>query len=159
MIVRRATLADRDALTAILNKIIAIGGTTAYEEPLEPSYFDRFINSSDPKVFLLVAEADGVVVGMQWMEPLNPPNDHLGGIATFAQPETTQRGIGSGLIAVTKAESVAAGYTGIEAKIRADNTGGIAYYSKMGFEDHAVTRGVPLNDGTPVDRVHKRLTL
>lgn len=159
MIVRKATLRDLDALAAILNEIIAIGGTTAFEEPLEPAYFDQFIDALDPKVFLFVAEAEGIVVGLQWIEPLDPPNEHLGGIATFAQPGTTQRGIGSAMIEATRAASLAAGYSGIEAKIRADNTGGLAYYSKMGFEDHSVTRGVPLSDSTPIDRVHKRLTL
>lgn len=159
MIVRKATLKDRPAMTAILNEIIAIGGTTAYERPLEPSYFDRFIDASDPKTFLYVLEADGKLVGLQWTEPLDPPNAHIGGIATFAQPGTTQRGIGSALFETTKQVSRAAGYTEIEAKIRADNAGGLRYYSKMGFTDHTITKAVPLSDGTPVDRVHKRFRL
>lgn len=42
------------------------------------------------------------------------------------------------------------------ATIRADNAGGLAYYARMGFQDYAVARGVPLADGTPVDRISRR---
>ena len=49
--------------------------------------------------------------------------------------------------------------TAINATIRADNVGGIAFYSKQGFVDHSVTNAVPLKDGTLVDRVHKRFVL
>jgi hypothetical protein len=44
----------------------------------------------------------------------------------------------------------------INATIRADNTGGLAYYAKMGFETYGITKDVPLLDGTPVDRINKR---
>ena len=156
MIVRKVTPDDRDAITAILNEIIAIGGTTAYEDPLEPAHFDRFITPEDNRTFLHVAEAGGAVVGFQWM---SPDKDGIGIIATFAQPGTTQRGIGSALFKETLKCCLEAGYTLLDATIRADNTGGLAYYSKMGFEDHSVTRAVPMKDGTPVDRVHKRMQL
>lgn len=156
MIVRKATPQDFDAMTAILNEVIAIGGTTAYQNPIEPSFFDRFIPPEDSRTFLHVAEADGEVVGFQWM---SPDSNGMGIIATFAQPGTTQRGIGSTLFKQTLKCCVEAGYTLLDATIRADNSGGLAYYSKMGFEDHSVTRAVPLSDGTPVDRVHKRMSL
>ena len=156
MIVRKVIAEDRDAITAILNEVIAIGGTTAYEDPLEPSYFDRFITPEDNRTFLHVAEADGIVVGLQWM---SPDDDGMGIIATFAQPATTQRGIGSALFKQTLKCCIDAGYTLLDATIRGDNTGGLAYYSKMGFQDHSVTRAVPMKDGTPVDRVHKRMRL
>ncbi|RLJ41276.1 L-amino acid N-acyltransferase YncA [Litoreibacter meonggei] len=156
MIIRRVKPQDRDAMTAILNEVIAIGGTTAYQKPIGPSHFDRFITPEDDQTFLHVAEADGEVVGFQWM---SPDKEGMGIIATFARPGTVQRGIGSALFQQTLKCCRDAGYTLLDATIRADNTGGLAYYSKMGFEDHSVTRAVPLADGTPVDRVHKRMHL
>ena len=156
MIIRKVTPQDRGPITAILNEVIAIGGTTAYEKPLEPAYFDRFIAPNDSRTFLLVAEVDGAVVGIQWM---SPDSDGMGIIATFAQAGTVQRGIGSALFQQTLKCCRDAGYTLLNATIRADNSGGLAYYSKMGFEDHSVTRAMPLSDGTPVDRVHKRMRL
>ncbi|MEP3347139.1 MAG: GNAT family N-acetyltransferase [Litoreibacter sp.] len=156
MIVRKATPQDRAAITNILNEVIAIGGTTAYEAPKEAQFFDRFITPKDNRTFIHVAEADGEVVGFQWM---NPDADGMGMIATFAQAGTTQRGIGSALFKETLRCCKDAGYTLLDATIRGDNTGGLAYYSKVGFKDHSVTRAVPLSDGTPVDRVHKRMEL
>lgn len=156
MNIRKAIPQDRDAITKILNEVILIGGTTAYEEPKEVTFFDRFITPEDNRTFLHVAEVDGVVVGFQWM---NPDKDGMGMIATFAQAGTTQRGIGSALFKQTLQCCCEAGYTLLDATIRGDNTGGLAYYSKMGFEDHSITHGVPLRDGTPVDRVHKRMKL
>ncbi len=157
MIIRPARPADAQALTEILNAVIEIGGTTAYQIAVDPSYFNPLIESGDSKTFIHVAESDAGLEGMQWMRPMDP-ND-MGSIATFARPGTAQRGIGTALFKATRAASVAAGYRVLDATIRADNTGGLAYYSKMGFEDHSVTKNVPLNDGTPVDRIHKRMLL
>lgn len=159
MIIRAARPGDRIAMARILNKIIAIGGTTAYEDPLEPDYFDQFLNAPDRKVFLHVAETGEGVQGFQWVEPLEPPESHIGGIATFAKTETSQRGIGTALFNITQQVSRQVGYSELVAKIRADNIGGLAYYTKMGFGDHSIIEGEPLQDGTPVDRVIKRLTL
>lgn len=159
MIIRKTSPADAVQITEILNEIIEIGGTTAYQTPRTPEYFKRLVTPEDPKIFLHVAEEDGHVLGFQWLEPLDPPEDRLGGIATFAKPGITRRGIGSALFGATKAAAIAAGYSGIIAVIRADNTGGLAYYRKMGFEDHSVDPQVPLTDGTPVDRVRKQLML
>lgn len=156
MIIRKAIPEDREAITAILNDVIEIGGTTAYETPKEPTFFDRFIQPEDDRTFIHVAVSDGEVVGFQWM---NPDDTGMGLIATFAQAGTTKRGIGSALFKYTLKCCRDAGYTVLDATIRADNTGGLAYYSKMGFEDHSVTKGQPLKDGTPVDRVHKRMML
>lgn len=159
MIIRKATPDDAAEITDILNEIIRIGGTTAYQSERTPEYFLPFIGSDDPKVFIHVAEADQKIHGCQYMEPFDPPDDHLGGIATFARPGGTQRGVGTELFRKTLAASRAAGYQDIVAVIRADNTGGLAYYTKMGFRDHCIHEAVPLTDGTPVDRVEKRLKL
>lgn len=159
MIVQKGLSSDRGALVGILNEIISIGGTTAFEIPLKVAFFDRFINPPSSKTFLHVADVDGDVVGFQWMEPLAPPHSHIGGIATFARRDTTQRGVGSALFERTRASSHDAGYTCLDATIREDNTGGLAFYTKLGFLDHSVTHAVPLNDGTPIDRIHKRMKL
>ncbi|SFR34141.1 GNAT family N-acetyltransferase [Litoreibacter janthinus] len=156
MNIRKVTLEDLDAITKIINEVVAIGGTTAYQSSLQPSHFDRFVTPEDNRTFMHVAEVDGVVVGFQWM---SPDKNGMGVIATFTKPGIAQRGIGSALFQQTLQCCLDAGYTLLDATIRGDNSGGLAYYSKMGFEDHSVTRAVPLEDGTPVDRVHKRMKL
>lgn len=159
MNIRRGKISDAPGLAEILNDIIAIGGTTAYQTPKSPSYFDRLLTATDPKTFLHVAEADGKLCGMQWVEPFDAPREHHGGIATFARAGITQRGIGSALFQATREASKVAGYETLVAVIRADNGGGLKYYERMGFRDHAVAKAVPLTDGSPVDRIEKRLIL
>lgn len=157
MIIRPGQMSDKAQLTEILNAVIAIGGTTAYQTPVAPSFFDPLIDSATPKTFLHVAESETVLLGMQWVRVMEP-ND-MGSIATFARPGAGQKGIGSALFQATRAASLAVGYDRLDATIRADNTGGLVYYSKMGFRDHSVTKAKPLEDSTKVDRIHKRLKL
>jgi L-amino acid N-acyltransferase YncA len=156
MIIRKVTEADRIQITDLLNTVIEIGGTTAYLSPVTPDFFDRFLAPETDQTFLFVADASGEIVGMQWM---SPGDMGLGIIATFAKPDTVQRGIGTQLFAATKAESIETGYTELDATIRADNTGGLAFYSKMGFVDVDVEKAKPLADGTKVDRIVKRMRL
>lgn len=159
MIIRKARPEDKPQMVDILNAVIALGGTTAYEDPLTTAHFDPLIDNTDPRIFLHVAETANTLQGLQWIEPLDPPHTHIGGIATFARPKTTQNGIGTALFQTTKQASKTAGYTELYAKIRADNSGGLVYYEKMGFRDHHIDRAIPLKDGTPVDRITKRLKL
>ncbi len=159
MKIRPMVLADTHPISDLLNAVIKIGGTTAYETPLPPEYFEQFFDIPDPKIFLHVAQERGEILGLQWMEPYAPPEDHIGGISTFTKPGLAQKGVASQLFPVTLRASKSAGYILLNATIRADNSGGLRYYSKMGFADFDVIEAVPLKDGTPVDRVRKRFTL
>jgi ribosomal protein S18 acetylase RimI-like enzyme len=67
--------------------------------------------------------------------------------------------VGSALFNVMRSAARKRGLTAINATIRADNSGGLAFYNRMGFLDYEVTRAVPLKDGTPVDRIRKRYSL
>ena len=58
-----------------------------------------------------------------------------------------------------RAAAVAHGYAWIDAEIRADNTGGLAYYQSRGFEDYGRRTGYRLANGQVVDKVLKRLDL
>ena len=154
LIVREALPKDVYELAALLNAIIKTGGTTAYQTPKNSAFFDALICEQDSLVIVHVAELEGQVIGVQWVEPLD--GREIAGIATFAQVGVVQKGIGKALFATTSKACQAAGYSAIDAVIRADNSGGLAYYEKMGFKDHSVAKNVPLTDGTPIDRVRKR---
>ena len=64
-------------------------------------------------------------------------------------------GVGTALFAATRAAAQALGLRTIFAVIRADNIGGLAYYSRLGLVDWRTCPGVPLRDGTKVDRIAK----
>jgi RimJ/RimL family protein N-acetyltransferase len=70
-----------------------------------------------------------------------------------------QRGVGGALFARTLRAAREAGITAIDATIRADNTGGLAFYARLGFVDYDRMVGVPLRNGAPVDRIRKRFDI
>ena len=161
IVVRPAHVEDAAEMAALLNAIIARGGTTAYEDPFTPERISELYLSEPPAIccFVAVDEPTGVIEGFQVLGRYSVLPDDIGDIGTFARVGGTQRGVGTALFAATCDEARRRGLAGINATIRADNSGGLAFYSRMGFVDHHVDRAIPLKDGTPVDRISKRLSL
>jgi L-amino acid N-acyltransferase YncA len=156
---RRATRDDAAAMAALINEIIAIGGTTAYEEPFTPESMDHEFISPPYLLSCTLAEDEGELLGFQvllWPNEEEPFPDGWAYIGTYARVGHAGGGLGRALFAETLKAAHTAGVHTIDATIRADNTGGLAFYSRMGFVDYDRKVGVPLNDGTPVDRVRKR---
>lgn len=152
---------DASELADLLNQVIAQGGTTALEEPFTPEALAEAYLIG-PNVICCFVAADrpaGRLEGFQTLGRYPTLPDDVGDIGTFARVGGIQRGVGSALFAATRAEAVRRGITAINATIRADNTGGLAFYSRMGFADHAVQPSVPLKNGVLVDRISKRYRL
>lgn len=157
---RPATSADAGALALLLNAIIARGGTTALETPMTPEALDLAYLTGPDVLCCHVAEGpDGRLEGFQTLirDPRLPGN--WGDIGTFARVDGSQKGVGTALFAATVARARVLGLRGINATIRADNAGGLAFYDRMGLTDYARDRAVPLMNGTPVDRVRKQYVL
>lgn len=157
--VRPVRSSDAAELADLLNAIIARGGTTAFEVPFTPDGLDRAYLTGPGVHCCFVAETDSALAGFQTLgtQPFLPAD--IGDIATFTRVGGTQRGVGTSLFAATTTRARDLGLKAINATIRADNVGGLAFYSRMGFVDHAVVPAVPLRDGTPVDRIRKRFLL
>ena len=160
-VIRPATREDAPALAELLNAIIARGGTTALEEPYSADALaDAYLVGPEVICCFVAVDAEtGTLEGFQTLGRYPSLPDGWADIGTFARVGGTQRGIGTALFAATREEARRQGLQGINATIRADNTGGLAFYGRMGFEDYDVARGVPLKDGTPVDRVSRRYQL
>ncbi len=159
--IRPVRQVDAEELSILLNEIIARGGTTALEDPFEPSDLARAMLTGPDVICCFVAaeRSTGKLIGFQTLERSNRLPGHFGDIGTFARVGLTQKGVGSALFDVMRTEARQAGLTAINATIRADNRGGLAFYRRLGFVDHEVTPAVPLKDGTPVDRISKRYSL
>jgi L-amino acid N-acyltransferase YncA len=155
--VRRAAPFDLGTMAGLLNAIIARGGTTAMVNPVTPDDIASWIAA--PAAVFHVAEAAGRIAGFQWIEPHDDLPPEACDIATFVQPERSGMGIGSALFAATEPAARRLGYRWINATIRADNDGGLAYYQSRGFRDWQVIRGVALRNGLVVDKVCKRYDL
>jgi L-amino acid N-acyltransferase YncA len=159
MIVRAAVPADGAQMCAILNEIIEIGGTTAAEEVLSLAVFHAHYFENEGFVSLFVAELDGEILGFQKLNRLDRVSLDCGDIATFARASNKVKGVGRALFERTKQAAREAGFSQIYARIRADNVPGMGYYAAIGFAPFDVVKGVPLKDGTPVDRMIKRFDL
>jgi L-amino acid N-acyltransferase YncA len=157
--VRPVSPADAAELAELLNAIIARGGTTALQTPYTPDGLATAYLTGPDVICCFVAQSDGPLLGFQTLGHYPGLPEDVGDIGTFTRVGGTQSGVGSALFAATMARARTMGLTAINATIRADNTGGLAFYSRMGFTDHDIVPAVPLNDGTPVDRIRKRFTL
>lgn len=157
--IRPVTPDDAAELANLLNAIIARGGTTAFETPFTPDALAQAHLLGPTVHCCFVAEAHGRLAGFQTLGTHSLLPADIGDIATFTRVGGTQGGVGTALFAATCERARALGLAAINATIRADNTGGLIFYSRMGFVDHDVEPAVPLKDGTPVDRISKRFAL
>jgi L-amino acid N-acyltransferase YncA len=152
--IRPAMQTDAAALAGILNPIIRAGGTTGIEDELDPATLaDWFIDGPDV-ITCHLAEAGGRALGFQSLSRYGDLPPGWADIATFARKP--RGGTGTALFAATCAAARIAGIVTINATIRADNVGGLAFYRRLGFVPWRITPAVPLRDGTPVDRLHHR---
>mgnify|MGYP000274193176 CR=1 FL=1 len=159
-VIRPLDHSHAQAMADILNPIIRAGGSTAYKTEFTAQTLTGYVFERATLICAHGAfDGQGALAGFQWLDAADDPAQPTTYIATFARMEPKLRGIGTALITVTKTAAREAGMADIIATIRADNVSGLAYYGKMGFVDHSVTRAVPLADGTPVDRISKRLVL
>lgn len=157
---RSAEPSDAQAMTDLLNEIIEVGGTTAHQQPYTPAKMQADYIDAETGISCVLAEKDGRIVGFQSLEWPYEGTDSLPEnwaiIATFVKRGLTGSGIGKAMFLDTEMVAANSGVETIDATIRADNTGGLVYYEKMGFQDYKVTPDVPLDDGTLVDRISKR---
>ena len=151
---------DAPTLAALLNEIISRGGTTALEQPFTPAALNEAMLTGPDVYCCFVAEdTAGGLVGFQALTRSDHVPDGVGDIGTFTRVLHVQKGAGSRLFAATRQAAGERGLTAINATIRADNAGGLAFYGRLGFVDDEIHRAVPLNDGVPVDRISKRYAL
>ena len=153
--VRDMQRADVAACLKIINHIINVGGSTAYEEPYDEAGLAAHYMDEPPASNVVLL--DGRVVGFQAAFEIEPGVFSIG---SFTDQENPARGAGAALFAKTRDDCRKLGGTSIIAKITSDNTGGLAFYSKMGFQpDHIIPADHTRSDGTVVDRIVKRFVL
>ncbi|MGR3514699.1 MAG: GNAT family N-acetyltransferase [Paracoccaceae bacterium] len=155
-----ANLLHTAEMAGLLNEIIAAGGTTALAKPVTGSELHEWMQRAPTRSAWHVAEdADGTVVGFQWIEPADYLPADAAEIATFAKVGKTGLGIGSRLFDKTTEAARRLGYAWINANIRSDNAGGLAYYQSRGFETYGHKPRVRMANGQIVDKVLKRFDL
>ena len=107
----------------------------------------------------MAVDSDGVIAGFQSLSKYDSLPTGWLDIATFARRSRHKSGVGSALFADTREAASRLGFAAINATIRVENVGGLAYYSRMGFETYLVEDGDPQAHGRVFNRVHKRFNL
>ena len=144
----------------LLNQIILAGGTTAHELPFSEALFAQsYLDGADKICCHVALDNSGDVAGFQWLGTFDQLPDDCADIATFTRRDPVLKGAGRALFDETEKTARALGFHAINATIRADNVIGLSYYDKMGFQDFSVDYGVPLRNGTLVNRISKRFDL
>ncbi|MEX0339404.1 MAG: N-acetyltransferase family protein [Arenibacterium sp.] len=158
--VRPMRAGDVPEAAALLNDIIARGGTTAHQNAFDLPEFTRAFLTGPWCIACHVAlDGAGRIAGFQSIETSDKLPEGCADIASFARLAPKLRGVGRAMFPATCQAAREAGYSWLNATIRADNVEGLGYYSAMGFADHEVQRDVPLADGRKVDRISKRFAL
>jgi len=146
---------DIPACVAIINHIIAQGGSTAHEDPFDEAGFEADYFRKPPVVNVVIDDAR--IVGFQAAFEVEPG---IYSIGSFTDRQHPVRGAGRALFDKTLADCRARGGEAILARITRDNTGGLAFYSRLGFHDYQVIPDSHQRpDGTMVDRIVKRYPL
>lgn len=158
MILRPALPGDVVAMAALQNRIIRIGGTTAYQTERSVEAVRGYVDG-EGAICCFVAEEAGAVIGFQSLGQSPGLPEGWGDIGTFVEPGVQAKGVGAALFAATVEAARGAGVRVINATIRADNVPGLAYYARQGFADYAQDPDYALQDGRRVGRVHRRYDL
>ena len=157
---RPAIDADIEGMRMLLNEIIRVGGTTAITNELSHEEMREWFISGENVVSCFVAvDSDGTIVGFQSLSKYASLPAGWVDIATFASRSRHKSGVGSALFARTREAAAKLGFSTVNATIRVENVGGLAYYSRMGFETYLVEDGDPQAQGRVFNRVHKRYAL
>ena len=160
LIIRPSHVDDIEGMRTLLNEIIRVGGTTAITNELSPDEMREWFISGDNVVSCFVAVAsDGIVAGFQSLSTYRTLPSGCLDIATFASRSPHKSGVGSALFAHTRKVATRLSFSEINASIRVENVGGLAYYGRMGFETYLVEDGDPKAHGRVFNRVHKRFIL
>lgn len=153
--VRRMEERDVPACVEIINHIIAMGGSTAYEEPYAEADFAAHYLREAPVTNVVLY--DGRLVGFQAAFDVG---DGFYSVGSFTDRVVPVKGAGRAVFAKTLEDCRKRGGEAILAKITSDNVGGLAFYSSIGFQDwKVVPNDQQRKDGTLVDRVIKRYPL
>ncbi|SMX29052.1 Acetyltransferase (GNAT) family protein [Pelagimonas phthalicica] len=144
MKLRQAVPADAPAISAFLQKLTKLGQRNL---PDTPDYVaTHYIGNANRVSCLIAMDAADQPVGIQIVSRAEEGNAYdvtpgWGIIGTHISPEAQGQGIGKALFAGTLSVAREYGLPSLDAAIGEDNSGGQAYYEKMGFKTYRTMPG------------------
>jgi ribosomal protein S18 acetylase RimI-like enzyme len=136
VLIREARVSDADAMSDVLEELIAAGQRT---KPGDAKFvLSHYIRHPDRLRCFIAVDANDTVLGLQSLKFAREGNPYgtptgWGIIGTHIRPSAARRGIGSRLFAATLASAREARLPAIEAYIGAENGPALDYYEALGF--------------------------
>jgi dephospho-CoA kinase len=158
--VRRDDIRDAAGVADVLNSVIAEGHHTALTGHWTPEAEQAFLQSLRPRSQVFVADVGGRIVGFQVIEPFvtyTSTMNHVAHWGTYVHPDYRGRGIGRQLAKATLRFARNHGYEKAVIYVLADNSGGLAYYRSLGFEEKGVLTRQTKIDGIYHDEIFMEL--
>jgi phosphinothricin acetyltransferase len=153
--VRDATPSDADAISRIYNQGIQDRVATLETEERTPAERAAWLAARGPRHPVLVAEAEGAVVGWASLNAFNVRRayDHVADFSLYVERDWRGRGIGRRLLDALVARARAIGYHKLVLSAFPWNEAGMRAYRRAGFREVGVYREQGRLDGRWVDTV------
>jgi putative acetyltransferase len=154
--IRRVRTTDAEGMARLMGDPDTFGNLLQLPYPSVEAWRTRLAEWDQPgrTDLLLVAEADGALVGNAGLNPVGNAvrRRHAMGLGITVAKEWHRRGVGSQLMAsLLDAADRWLGCLRIELTVYTDNAAAIALYRKFGFEVEGTHRAFALRDGRYVD--------
>jgi putative acetyltransferase len=153
VVIRRAELADAEAIHSTFSGAKAIAGTLQIPYGSVEMWRKRLADFPTDD-YLLVATVAGEVVGNLGLHNVSksPRRRHVGTVGVAVRDDRQGRGIGSELIkAAIELSDGWLNFQRLELWVYCDNIAGIALYRKFGFTVEGTCRAYAFRDGRYVD--------
>jgi len=156
MIIRDATEADVDALTAIYNDVIASTDAIWLDDPVTRSDRMSWLHAQLVDRWpVLVADIGGTIAGYGAYGPFREKSGYWPTVEHTIHIERSHRGtgVGTALLEALVAHALGQGKHQMVAAIDAGNTGSIRFHERHGFRVVGELAGVGRKDRRSVDLV------
>jgi L-amino acid N-acyltransferase YncA len=152
---RTATALDADAISAIHNQGIADRVATLDTTIRTPDNVRTWLAQRGSRHPVIVADADGAVVGWGSLNAFNPRQayDHVADFSVYVEREWRGRGIGRQLLDRLIERARATGYHKMVLSALASNDAGVRLYERAGFSRVGVYHEQGQLDGKWIDVV------
>jgi phosphinothricin acetyltransferase len=151
--IRPATAADAAAIAAIYNQGIEDRIATLETELRTPEERRQWLDARGPRHPVIVATADGHVVGWGSLNPFSPRRayQYVADFSVYVEREWRGRGVGRRMLERLIDLAREHGYHKMVLSTFPTNTLGVALYERLGFERVGIYREMGLLDGRWVD--------
>ena len=152
---RGATAGDADAICRIYNQGIRDRVATLETEERTPEERAQWLGARDPRHPVLVAEADGGVVGWASLNVFNARRayDQVADLSLYVEREWRGRGVGRRLLDALVTRAIELGYHKLVLAAFPWNAAGRRAYGRAGFREVGIYREQGRLDGRWVDTV------